>query len=143
MKGVLVAARAVTVPVGAPTIAAAVDAIPVAYTRQPPDDAANPPAFASTDTVVSLEPELLVVELREEVTLSPIARQVELEDEVAKRAELTLAALQSCSRSLSRFVVTTGGVARRSKGVQANGGRWTIARREFQEGEVPQLPSQD
>ena len=40
------------------------------------------------------------MELGEEVALSPIAGQVELEDEVAQRAELTLTALQSCSRPL-------------------------------------------
>ena len=51
------------------------------------------------------------MELREKVALSSIARQVKLEYEVPKRTELTLTALQPCSRFLSRFVMATGGGA--------------------------------
>lgn len=119
MKGIFGAARAVAVPVGAPTITATVDTLSVTATHQPPYHAAN-----STDTIVRLEPELLVMELREEVALSPIAGQVELEDEVAKRTELTLTALQSFSRPLCGGLRRRQGVgaAPAERGVQANGG---------------------
>lgn len=62
-----------------------------------------------------------MVELREEVALSTITGQVELEDQVAERAELTLTALQSCSRFLFQFISIAQRVERPVNGEQDNG----------------------